>query len=534
MYYSESHKHIKVHYDEVIGRMGSNVFAGSICGLGGKVAVKQFRINTDANKMLFQNELKMMRLFSGREGFVQCLDCVVPEDDQEFAMIIMEKCDATFEDILNGNFVISPKDGLTYDATLLDLIKQIIQAVHTLACSEDPIAHRDLKIDNLFVKESKRDKKLIAKIGDFGTSREFAQLDFRTTDRFGSANYLAPELLKRVVDKSVIKFDPAEWHKIDMFAIGCCIGELFTGKHPFGTPDMVTANISKGNVSLDPIVSLPFFCKGQLCNLVCALTQKDPSLRPTAVECLKHPLFQDPARKVTRISEMNTILKRIEHGEESKDPERRELLERYDEHSALIIGGKGNWLYLIPDELKCCLNKGYDITKASSLCRFLRNVIQHLGEDRPDLKLTVFGDSNLTQAQMFLRFEEVWPFLDGHNMWFLSEEKKCMVPTKFSEAQNFLEVKMLDEGMKNKTIAPLQSTNTLKLCVGDEPCRILTFPSDKVSAYVPMDKLRTLLQVLGYQKNTYEILGSDRNKLKDPLLDSSVVILEFKEEIFHV
>ena len=536
-FFTERHAHLKVHYDELIGRAGSNVFAGTICGLSGRVAVKQIRILTEEKKVRFENEIKMMNLFSGLEGFVQCLGSVFPTDDQELGMIIMEKCDATFEDIISGNYLVSARDGQSYDAVLLDLVKQIIQAVQTLACSDTPIAHRDLKSDNLFIRESRRDQKLIAKIGDFGTSREFPDREFRTTDRFGHANYLAPELLKCVVEKLIIKYDPAEWHAIDMFAIGCCIAELFTGLHPFGTPDVVTHNIKTGNISFDAILELPFSCRGQLCNLICALTQRDPSQRPTAADCLKHPLFQDPATKVTRISDMNTILKRIDHGEESKDPERKKLLQSYDENSALVIGGKGNWLHLVPDQLKCCLNKGYDITKASGLCRFVRNVIQHLGEDRPELKLTVFGNANLSQARLFLEFEDIWPLIDGHNAGFLCQEEKCASPIAFSAAQYLLEATLLEEGLKNGRISRLQTVNSIRLHVNDGPSQALALPCnviDKVSAHVAMDKLRKKVSDLKFTKNSYELLDANGNKLKDPILDSAEVHLKFKQEIFHI
>ena len=154
----------------------------------------------------------------------------------------------------------------------------------------------------------------------------------------------------------------------------------------------------------------------------------------------------------------------------------------------------------------------------------------------PDSGLN-FGKENLTQAQLFLKFEDIWPFIDGHNAWFLCQEEKCASPKKFAEAQRLLEAKLLDEGTKIKKISPLRMVNSIHLCINDEPSKVIVLPGnggDKVSAHVSLDHLRKMVKDLQFAKNTFELLDANGHKLKDPILDSAQVHLKFKSEILHI
>ena len=485
----------------------------------------------------------MMRQFIGREGFVQFIDSVVVKRGQEQGLIVMERCDATFLDVIEGNYVLPLRDGQTYEGALIDLAKQIFEAVHTLGSGDDPIAHRDLKPDNLFIKDTKRDQKLLAKIGDFDKSREFPNSEFKTTENHGHLNYMAPELLQCYDGGAKAKFSPPEWRANDMFALGCSFGELFSGKHPFGGRVAITGNISRGIVSFQSILQLPFASRGRLANLICALTQASSFRRPTAIDCLSHTLFQDPANKVTRLSEVNQVLKRIEFGEERNDPDRRELLNLYNQTSALIIGKRGNWLELVHPKFRHLLKKGYDITKASGLCRFLRNCISHLREDQPDLMKEVFGKEIMTQAELFTEFEQHWPFLDAHNSWFMCKIGSPPMPMVFAEAQESLESEMIEEGTKDGSLFDLRTDNLIWISVNDGPVKSHTITTDgaAVGPHVPLAKVKKLVKSFKLSEGTYELLDYRGRALggKAPILDGDVIHVKLmpmdsgeEEEVF--
>ena len=518
-FYTAKRAHLQVHFDEVLGRQGSNVFAADLCGRPESVAVKQIPLHTLQCQEKFREEVKLMRQFVGREGFVQYLDCV---EDKNVGLIVMERCDATFLDVINEACPLPGLVGPSREAVLIDLARQIFEAIRTLGCGDDPIAHRDLKPDNLFIKVTKKDQKLLAKIGDFGQSREFFNHEYQTTEHHGHLLYLSPELLRCYERATKVKLSPSEWRASDMFAIGCTLGQLFTQKHPFGTRVSIPNNVTQGAVCFHPIINLPFIHRGQLGNLIRALTQHDPQLRPTAAACLDHPLFQDAANKVTRLSEATAILKRIEFGEERKDPDRQKLLDLYDQTSELLIGQRGNWLELVHPKFRSRVTKGFDITKTSSLCRFLRNLISHLREDEPALMDWVFGRRDMSQAELFQEFEQIWPLLDGHNYWFLKKEKE--EKDLFADAQESLEKRLRKESSRKGTLLALRTYNEIRLSINDGPVEEYHIRADaKVGALIPLEKIKQLVRSLHLVQRSVQLSDERGNKLREPIMDGDLI-----------
>jgi serine/threonine protein kinase len=79
---------------------------------------------------------------------------------------------------------------------------------------ENDIIHRDLKPENIFISHDNR-----FKIGDFGISKKLNRTKHAKTKGIGTSYYMAPELLKKEGN-----YD----NKVDMWALGCIIYELFT------------------------------------------------------------------------------------------------------------------------------------------------------------------------------------------------------------------------------------------------------------------------------------------------------------------
>lgn len=78
---------------------------------------------------------------------------------------------------------------------------------------------QDLKPDNIFIS-----KEGIAKIGDFGMSREFGTPDIDYSKRVCTAEYRAPEIF----------FETSYYtEKSDIWAFGCTFATFFTRKDLF-------------------------------------------------------------------------------------------------------------------------------------------------------------------------------------------------------------------------------------------------------------------------------------------------------------
>ncbi|MBA3538172.1 MAG: protein kinase [Deltaproteobacteria bacterium] len=86
------------------------------------------------------------------------------------------------------------------------------------------VIHRDIKPANIFIA---RDGTV--KLGDFGLARVVRELTIRKTEIRGTPLYMAPEqILGSDID-----------HRVDLYAVGCTLFELVTGRPPFIDGDIL-------------------------------------------------------------------------------------------------------------------------------------------------------------------------------------------------------------------------------------------------------------------------------------------------------
>lgn len=108
--------------------------------------------------------------------------------------------------------------------------KSILEGIHHV--HECGFIHCDLKPENiLLVPSSTRTSSFVAKIGDFGLAKKGRERKYCRIDPSlrGTCMYMAPET---VVDNVQ---DPSS----DIWALGCVVLEMFTGKHPWDRkPDL--------------------------------------------------------------------------------------------------------------------------------------------------------------------------------------------------------------------------------------------------------------------------------------------------------
>lgn len=106
-----------------------------------------------------------------------------------------------------------------YTNDFYKLSKQILQGLEYLHSKN--IIHQDLKPHNILFDKNQ----YTLKIADFGVSNIFDQTKATAKAQNGTLRYMSPEQLES-------KLTP----KIDMWAFGCILLEMITGKPPyFGT-----------------------------------------------------------------------------------------------------------------------------------------------------------------------------------------------------------------------------------------------------------------------------------------------------------
>ncbi len=124
---------------------------------------------------------------------------------------LIRKCKGVVEPVLAAGYILQALEGLAF--------------LH-----QNNVLHRDLKPENILLKETSS-RGVVAKIGDFGLSRQFSSAGGTVLTRLGMAMgtvlYMPPE---QVEDAHSVQ-EPA-----DLYSIGATLYHMLTGKYPFNFP----------------------------------------------------------------------------------------------------------------------------------------------------------------------------------------------------------------------------------------------------------------------------------------------------------
>ncbi|XP_061661094.1 serine/threonine-protein kinase 17A [Syngnathoides biaculeatus] len=165
------------------------------------------------------------------------------------------------------------------------LMRQILQGVAFL--HQRNVVHLDLKPQNILLTSSSPLGDI--KIVDFGLSRIVSSHQ-ELREIMGTPEYVAPEILN---------YEPIST-ATDMWSIGVLAYMMLTGLSPFLGKDKQETflNISQMNVSYDEDELQEL---DQAVSFIQTLLRKQPQVRATAEECLRHPwlLPEDPQETAT-------------------------------------------------------------------------------------------------------------------------------------------------------------------------------------------------------------------------------------------
>ncbi|MFH1036263.1 MAG: FHA domain-containing serine/threonine-protein kinase [Pseudomonadota bacterium] len=191
----------------------------------------------------------------------------------------------------------------------------ILQALEGLAfLHQNNVLHRDLKPENILLKETSS-LGVVAKIGDFGLSRQFSGAGGTVLTRLGMAMgtvlYMPPE---QVEDAHSVK-EPA-----DLYSIGATLYHMLTGKYPFNFPtpqELARLQGKREHTQVSPLGALKQFMRKEklrspqlivLEDKPIAVRKRNPHIPEALAKVVDKSLNKDIARRYATAQEFRTDL----------------------------------------------------------------------------------------------------------------------------------------------------------------------------------------------------------------------------------
>ncbi|XP_070094249.1 serine/threonine-protein kinase Nek11 isoform X3 [Equus caballus] len=202
--------------------------------------------------------------------------------EQDNLCIITEYCEGRDLDCKIQEY---KEAGKTFpDSQIIEWFVQLLLGVDYM--HERRILHRDLKSKNIFLKNN------LLKIGDFGVSRLLMGSCDLATTLTGTPHYMSPEALKHQGYNT----------KSDIWSLACILYEMCCMNHAFTGSNFlsIVLKIVEGDTP-----SLPERYPRELNAIMERMLNKNPSLRPSAIEILKIPYIEEQLQHLMcRYSEM--------------------------------------------------------------------------------------------------------------------------------------------------------------------------------------------------------------------------------------
>ncbi|XP_026544802.1 mitogen-activated protein kinase 15 isoform X2 [Notechis scutatus] len=270
---------------------------------GASVAVKKifdaFRNRTDAQRTF--REILFLQEFGGHPNIIQLLNVIRAQNDKDIYLV--------FESMETDLHAVIKKGNLLKDIHKCYILYQLLKATKFIHSGN--VIHRDQKPSNILL-----DRDCFVKLCDFGLARSLGQIEKdegnpALTEYVATRWYRAPEIL--LASKCYTK-------GVDMWSIGCILGEMLLGKPLF--PGTSTVNQIEqilrvipppsaedleafhsdyqasviNRVSCQPQLTLeellPASTPPQALDLLKRLLVFSPEKRLTAEEALEHPYMQ--------------------------------------------------------------------------------------------------------------------------------------------------------------------------------------------------------------------------------------------------
>ena len=256
-------------------------------------ALKKITIQSSIHKKQIKREIKIWKELSKYSNIVELIDF---QWGEKHAYIIMELCEeGTLLDYVNNY------EGNIPELEALQIFNQILLGVNAMHSQNPPIAHRDLKIENILKK--KRNFKLC----DFGsasdeafdpkTSDEFVkEQNFSNFEKHSTLYYRAPEMCDRYGENIVNE-------KVDIWSLGCVLYTMVFKEQPFMNAQKL--EIINGNYNF-PRDEQKLYSEKFL-DLIRVMLTPNPNDRPNVIQIMEWTNYWKETEKIPLSPEVEKI-----------------------------------------------------------------------------------------------------------------------------------------------------------------------------------------------------------------------------------
>eukprot|EP00026_Physarum_polycephalum_P007946 Phypoly_transcript_08019.p1 GENE.Phypoly_transcript_08019~~Phypoly_transcript_08019.p1 ORF type:complete len:353 (+),score=40.13 Phypoly_transcript_08019:364-1422(+) len=172
----------------------------------------------------------------------------------------------------NGSLAsVLDKFGPLPEALVISYLHQILLGLKYL--HDNGVLHRDIKAANILIKKDGD-----IKVADFGVAEQINKDASARYSVVGTPYWMAPEVIEMNAPT------PAS----DIWAVGATIIEMLTSKPPYFEMSPIAAIF---RIVQDPHPPIPSNLSENMSNIIMLCFTRDTSLRPTAEQLLKHPIF---------------------------------------------------------------------------------------------------------------------------------------------------------------------------------------------------------------------------------------------------
>lgn len=260
---------LKVHVRNAIAEGGfSCVYLARDATNGSKqYALKHIICNDEESLEVVKKEVSVMKSLRGHPNVVMlCAQAIFDMGRTKEALLVMEYCEKSLVNTLESRGA-----GYFEEKQILVIFRDVCNAVFAMHCQSPPIAHRDLKAENVLLGPDG-----LWKLCDFG-STSTNHKRFERPDEMGieednirkhtTPAYRAPEMwdlfLKEVINE-----------KVDIWALGCLLFRICYFKSAFDGESKL--QILNGNYR---IPELPKY-SSSITGLINDMLQSSPDARP--------------------------------------------------------------------------------------------------------------------------------------------------------------------------------------------------------------------------------------------------------------